>query len=209
MKKICQKCQVEKSTEEFYTDNSKPDGKLIYCKTCCKKTHKKTYASNAELQKIKAKQYREFHKNDHDYIQRKKEYNEKYRLKYWKKEGAWRPENRELRLQKRRQYRNTRHQQFPEIYLVEASKERARKKGLEHTLTTEDIQIPSHCPVLGIPIVVGVGKQTDNSPSIDRIDNERGYVKENVIVVSWKANDLKGRATVEELEKIVSFYKKL
>ena len=35
-----------------------------------------------------------------------------------------------------------------------------------------------------------------------------GYTKENIIVVSWKANDLKGRATIDELDKIVTFYKR-
>jgi Fe-S cluster biogenesis protein NfuA len=34
----------------------------------------------------------------------------------------------------------------------ERSKRRARKKGFEHTINYTDINVPSHCPLLGIPL---------------------------------------------------------
>jgi hypothetical protein len=46
-----------------------------------------------------------------------------------------------------------------------------------------------------------------NSPSLDRINNNLGYVPGNVIVVSDRANRIKNNATIEELEKIVNYYK--
>ena len=48
-----------------------------------------------------------------------------------------------------------------------------------------------------------------NSPSFDRIDPTKGYVKGNVIIVSNKANVIKSNATVEELERVSSFYRQL
>ena len=40
------------------------------------------------------------------------------------------------------------------------------------------------------------------SPSIDRICNDKGYVKGNVWIVSHKANTMKNNGTAEEFAKI-------
>ena len=109
----------------------------------------------------------------------------------------------------RRSYRAKQKQNYPEKFLLESSKYRARKKGLINTLILNDIIIPKNCPVLGIPIFINKEKQGDNSPSIDRIDNTRGYTSDNIIIISWKANNIKGNASIKELEKIVFFYKNL
>ena len=83
---------------------------------------------------------------------------------------------------------------------------RARVKGLEFSLTKEDIRIPESCPVLGIRLRVSSGRYSDSSPALDRIDNSKGYVRGNVLVVSARANSLKNDATVDELKKLVEFY---
>jgi len=44
-----------------------------------------------------------------------------------------------------------------------------------------------------------------NSPTLDRIDNRKGYVKGNVIVVSWRYNSLKKDAPPEELGAVALF----
>lgn len=87
---------------------------------------------------------------------------------------------------------------------------RCRKSGLELGLTLEDIVVPSHCPVLGIPLIktIGKGTRTDNTPSIDRVDNSRGYVQDNIVIISWRANRLKSDATVDELRRISKYYGK-
>ncbi len=48
-----------------------------------------------------------------------------------------------------------------------------------------------------------------NSPSFDRIIPTRGYTKGNVIIISNRANRIKSDATVEELERVASFYRQL
>lgn len=91
-------------------------------------------------------------------------------------------------------------------------KDRAREKGLEFDLELADLAIPERCPVLGIPLESSMGTRTrrggarDNSPSLDRIDNSKGYVRGNVVVVSFRANRFKSDANLEELRKIVAFY---
>lgn len=69
--------------------------------------------------------------------------------------------------------------------------------------------IPEFCPVLGIKLdTPKMGKKRpDGKPSIDRVDNSKGYVKGNVIVVSWRANRLKCDASIGELEAIVAYMK--
>jgi hypothetical protein len=52
-------------------------------------------------------------------------------------------------------------------------------------------------------------KNNDLTPSIDRIDPKKGYVKENIIVVSMKANRIKTDATIDEIRKVADFYEKL
>ena len=96
----------------------------------------------------------------------------------------------------------------PERAVLWNARKNAKTKGVAFDLELSDIVIPNVCPALGIPIVKtsteGIGR-TDNSPSVDRLDPTKGYVKDNVRIVSWRANKLKGDATPEELEKIAAY----
>lgn len=94
----------------------------------------------------------------------------------------------------------------PARYLWRGAKSRARRNGIPFDLVPGDILVPSHCPILGIPLVIADGRQTDNSPSLDRIDYRKGYIKGNVEVISWKANRIKSNATIEELMKVAVYY---
>ena len=97
----------------------------------------------------------------------------------------------------------------PRAYLLRNAVKRARAKNRECSITVDDITIPTHCPILGLELVTFANNgPLPNSMSLDRIDNDLGYVPGNVIVVSYRANTLKKDATVEELEAIVNFYKK-
>lgn len=98
----------------------------------------------------------------------------------------------------------------PARNLWRAARLRAHKRGLPFDLEVSDAAIPSACPVLGIPLTPCLGKGlTDSSPTVDRIDNAKGYVKGNVLVVSWRANRIKNDATVAELRAITNFYESL
>lgn len=77
---------------------------------------------------------------------------------------------------------------------------RAAKKGIDFNITEKDISIPEVCPLLEIPIVIGTKDDYENSPSLDRIDNTKGYTKDNVWIISKKANSMKNSATPEELD---------
>lgn len=69
-------------------------------------------------------------------------------------------------------------------------------------ITEEDIITSSFCPILGIPLKVNTGHLggLSDSPSIDRKDSTKGYVKGNVWVISQLANQMKSNATPEQLK---------
>lgn len=83
----------------------------------------------------------------------------------------------------------------PEKRMLNCSKQNARKKGQEHSITIDDIKIPEICPVFG----VAFEKQGVFVPSLDRIDNTKGYVPGNVQVISKLANTMKFSATQDQL----------
>ena len=90
--------------------------------------------------------------------------------------------------------------------LLSGAKSRANRKGLEFNLEIDDIIIPEKCPVFGVPLERAEGGcPDDNSPTLDRLDSSKGYVKGNVQVISWKANRLKSNGTLEDFRAIVSW----
>jgi len=99
---------------------------------------------------------------------------------------------------------------FPEKAMLRNSRARAKKKDIPFNLDLSDIVIPEVCPILGIPMLQTCSQYAaaPNSPSIDRIDNNKGYVKGNVLIVSHRANSLKRDATLEELQQLVTFMEK-
>lgn len=86
-----------------------------------------------------------------------------------------------------------------------AAKVRAYRDGTPFDLRPSDIEIPDHCPVLGIPLVVGRGRIGLDSPTLDRINPSLGYVVGNVMVISNRANRLKSNASVAELRAVLAY----
>ena len=88
------------------------------------------------------------------------------------------------------------------IKMWRRAKARAVRKDLDFNIEIEDIEIPKMCPILKIPLFVSTGKSGayKNSPSLDRIDSSKGYIKGNIQVISQLANSMKGAANWEELK---------
>lgn len=95
--------------------------------------------------------------------------------------------------------------------MLSQTRARAKKLGREFNLTLADLVIPDLCPVLGIPLYPSVTGRRDrtHSPSIDRIDSSRGYTRDNIVIVSYRANVIKNNATPDELDRVASFYRQL
>lgn len=96
-----------------------------------------------------------------------------------------------------------------EKVLFNNAKQRARMFGIPFELQPSDIVVPSACPILWIPLVVGTGCAKAGSPSLDRINPDRGYIPGNVQVISHKANTIKSNATLQEIEAVYKHMLKL
>ncbi len=116
-----------------------------------------------------------------------------------------------MRLTRKERYRlveaNPQNRQY-KVTMLRKAKNRAKRRNIYFDITLDDIVIGRECPILGIPFEVG-SDNWQNSPSLDRIDNKRGYEKGNVIVVSMMANSIKNQATPSQIKKVGDFYEKL
>ena len=100
--------------------------------------------------------------------------------------------------------------------MVNRARERAMAKGLEFNIDTVNIReiFPFNmiCPAIGIAMSFGDKSGRTTSPSLDRIDNSKGYTIDNIQIISNQANMMKNKATKEELirfsEWILSTYEK-
>lgn len=115
------------------------------------------------------------------------------------KRKKWREDNREDMSYRRREKRKA----DPRLHLLKSAKARAVKRNMQFSIEITDLEIPPICPVLGIPMQVG--GHAHNSPSIDRIDNDIGYVRGNIRVISYRANWIKSNATPEELVAVAKY----
>jgi hypothetical protein len=103
----------------------------------------------------------------------------------------------------------------PRRAIYHRARQNAKIWNREFNLTVEDIpEIPEFCPVfpwIKISHVTGEGRTSKNpsEPSIDRIDPSKGYVKGNVRIISWRANEVRGNGTLREFEALVEDQRKL
>jgi len=116
--------------------------------------------------------------------------------------AKWVEKNREHSNKWRRDYNKNN----PIRKMVAAAKIRAKKLNIPFDIDIKELTIPKICPVLGIEIKFTGNKRTANSPSLDRIIPEKGYVKGNVVIVSWRANQLKNDASMTEMFLVAKFY---
>lgn len=197
--KVCKKCGKELPLDEFSKSNTTSDGYLSTCKKCrgafanCPDTivcpvcnQELPYYNFSVAPRSKTGrmwvckdcyQAKPIGMSD---TQFRKKYDQEYH-------------NRVLE-QKRQEF-----DRHIERYILTRAKNRAKKLGLDFNLELSDIVIPEICPLLEVPIVLGNADDYEYSPSIDRIDNSKGYVKGNVWIISKKANSMKNSATKEEL----------
>lgn len=216
--KQCSKCKEYKELLCFSRTSCTLTGHRYDCKDCCKITRKAHYERNKE--RLSA-QHKEWNVKNKDHV---KEYGKKYKKDNFERTREWDEERRvrdreKLRQRKNKEYyergRALRQKFRTESYndkskhavlLAYNIKSRCKKTGAEFNLIPSDIVIPEFCPVLGFKLVKGKGY---DAVSVDRIDNNKGYVPDNIIVVSRLANMIKNCATPDQILNVGNFYKRL
>jgi acetyl-CoA carboxylase beta subunit len=101
--------------------------------------------------------------------------------------------------------------------ILSNAKIRSKEKNIFFDIDTEYLKSifpkDNMCPVLNIPFQMGYlnenKKNRDQSPSLDRIVPEKGYVKGNLVFVCDLVNRVKSNSSMEILEKVLNFYKKI
>lgn len=153
-------------------------------------------------------------KNREKLIARASEYQKQHREKFREYQKQWEREHKDARkmerhlescAERRSRYLAENPTLFIKRRLLSFAKCRAKKFGIPFNLTIDDIEVPVMCPVLGVVLSVEIGKRSDNAPSLDRLVPERGYIVGNIRVISWRANRLKGDATLEDLKSLVRY----
>lgn len=133
----------------------------------------------------------------------KKEYYKKNRDKIIKQQIDSINRNPERRKKTSEYWRQYTRENF-EARLLAAVKHRAKKKGLEFNLTIDDIVIPNFCPKTGIPLLIHNNSENSkqkyiDTPSVDRINPNLGYVKDNIQIVCYWYNIAKLTFSDEEM----------
>lgn len=82
--------------------------------------------------------------------------------------------------------------------ILNSIKRRSKIKNLDFDISIDDLRgkIPKKCSVLGIEMSYDGNK--DSSPSVDRFNSTSGYTKDNIEIISDRANRIKNDGTVEE-----------
>jgi hypothetical protein len=210
--KLCKKCGIEKPLSEMVKHSNTKDGYLYKCKICALKDRQKIRHYVSVSEKVccicgNKKKAEEFPKNPRSITglgSRCKNCSNTQRrdAEYYKTSN----ELRKLRMDKDPEYRrhiNNLKRENTYInfksHMLSNARKRSIMKNYAFNLTIDDIHIPEICPILKIPIIVGNKNNYESTPSIDRIDNDKGYTKDNIQIISKKANSMKNSASIKEL----------
>tara|TARA_Y100001938_G_C7967354_1_gene367505 strand:+ start:141 stop:854 length:714 start_codon:yes stop_codon:yes gene_type:complete len=85
---------------------------------------------------------------------------------------------------------------------------RCKEYGIERDIISEDIVYVERCPISDVLLEYGNITPTMNSPSVDRINPNKGYTKDNIWVISLRANILKNKHTINSLKDYIELLKK-
>ena len=176
--KICPVCKVDKDFSLYSNNKRNKDGKTWECKECRKTFHLSYYERNRE---------------------KVLEFMRKYNIEHSEERLEWRNNHkRKIKILSQSWQKNAR-VTTPWICLFRGAKQRAKKKNIQFNLTKEYLESiwpkDGKCPISGIILDLYSNKHNVNSPTIDRIIPEIGYLPGNVAIISRQMNTIKQNIT--------------
>lgn len=192
--KKCSKCKKTKTVHVFSKDKSKKDGIASYCKLCAKKYYLKN--KNVRLKKLKL-----WRKSNKDKVLvQKRKYYQKHKVRLRKEAKAKYKIDKIRILDKNKKWRKESVKgQFRDI------KRGAEKRNLEFKITLDQAAgfKNKKCNYCGKAV---------KRISLDRVNNNRGYVIDNIVTCCEKCNRMKRNMTVNEFinqcKKIIQYSRK-
>jgi len=84
-------------------------------------------------------------------------------------------------------------------------KKRAKKENNELGLTLNEFKqlLVDICPVFGYKLQYGGNEGCSESATVDARIHSKGHIKENIKIISHRANTIKNNSTLEEMKKLV------
>ena len=206
--KRCYACGLEKDLTMFSKNRREKDGVHSSCKECKKQQdleyrlkysdkinkQRKEYRKN-NRKKIVEAQKKSVEKNKEHYEDYFRKYAEENREEIRIRSAVYYALNKEVICEEQKIIRR----KDPRSNMFRAAKARAKNQGVPFDIEISDIVIPETCPILLVPLSVGNKIVSINSPSLDKIIPELGYVKGNIQVISYKANLMKSNANPDQL----------
>ncbi len=107
---------------------------------------------------------------------------------------------------KRKHARLADHRRRKAREMLAGARARAKENGLRCTIRLRDIIVPDCCPITGRKFNFRAGpKVSPDSPSLDRVDPRKGYVRGNIWVISFRGNRIKGSLTPDEIVRLAVY----
>lgn len=119
----------------------------------------------------------------------------------------WESKNKEKIYQRKRSLGAKLHE------MLRSARKRANNKNIDFEIDYDYIKsiYPKNgkCPYFNKKFIIGKKVSCEFSPTLDRIDCNKGYVKGNVEIISMRANYIKSNATPKELDIISKRLRKI
>jgi len=188
--KRCPDCKEVKAVEDFYFGRSYDGGFSPYCKSCSRARNNGRWPADREKMRRIARE--SYHRHKHRHRIRVYAKVAEYRMKMQKDNPAkWRS---------KKFFDVVRENVAPDV-----TKEFIESL-LKHT---------THCQCCGdaldlayLPREGRKYRSNQKAPSIDRVNNDRGYTRSNIAVICWECNYRKTDLTVEDLEMLLQYMRK-
>jgi len=183
--RLCPKCEVEKSTLEFYFFKSGPS---TYCKPCCRRNaidarlraNAKMSPEQAEAKRVYMAEYSAKYRADPKNA-------DKLQAKYLRHRGRHPEKNRAKQREHRARNRD--------LALFRSAQSRAKTREWDFTITRQWLRAKLEanvCEATGLAFAngeyVGAGHADPFSASLDRRDSTKGYTPENCRLILWGLN---------------------
>ena len=92
------------------------------------------------------------------------------------------------------------------VHLCQGARARSKRDGREFSIVPAEMQVlweaSPFCAYCSKPLVPSDSTHAHDSPSLERVDQTKGYTPENTVFACYRCNILKRDATVEELEAL-------